>query len=399
MAKSKIKSFNSIIIAILIIVISVVGLALSTITIQNSNHTQKVYDVNSLDSKESDQIYVKMEIPNKESGEKNQWKQTASLWGAQYDIYLTNNTYSILEDYSVQMTSGSELIIDSSWNGKYMLSTDKKTITMEGIAEADNQEIKPGQTVKFGMVLHTPLPLKSADFKIIGYYEQQPFNSPFFILSGIALIAGILVLIISVIIYSLINRQFAKTDEKVDNLLFLLAKLIDSGDSYTKKHSVNVADISRKIAGELGLSAAAQNNIYYDAILHDIGMLSVSHSILQKESPLTQSEVDEIKKHTSKGSDYIQGYEDIPNLTEAVLYHHEHFDGSGYPMGLKSSQIPLVARIIAVADAYDAMSNDRAYREKLPIEKIISEFENNAGTQFDPKITRIAVNLIKSGRI
>ena len=153
------------------------------------------------------------------------------------------------------------------------------------------------------------------------------------------------------------------------------------------------------IAEKMGYEGEELDRIYYIALLHDCGKIGVPDNILGKPGKLTAEEFEIIKSHTVRGGEILSSFKSLKNAGEGARYHHERYDGKGYPEGLAGENIPLIARIICVADSFDAMNSNRVYRKKLTSEYIISELENNKGAQFDPKIADIMLNLIKSGKI
>jgi HD-GYP domain-containing protein (c-di-GMP phosphodiesterase class II) len=171
------------------------------------------------------------------------------------------------------------------------------------------------------------------------------------------------------------------------NTIETLIKSIEAKDLYTKGHSERVAAYSVTIGKRIGLSELELENLNYLSLLHDIGKIAVKDTVLNKNGKLTGVEFGKIMEHSLVGADIIK---DIKLLQEkdyeVVLYHHEKWDGSGYPHGKKGIDIPLPARIIAVADAFDAMTSDRSYRQAMPREKAVDELLINAGKQFDPEI-------------
>jgi HD-GYP domain-containing protein (c-di-GMP phosphodiesterase class II) len=177
------------------------------------------------------------------------------------------------------------------------------------------------------------------------------------------------------------------------------ASLIDFKDPYTKDHSARVSYYSVKIARKLGLSDDFVRNIAYIALMHDCGKLLIEDDILSKPSKLTDGEYNIMKTHTTNGGLALENFTSIEGIKDGAMYHHERWDGAGYPKGLKGEEIPLCARIIAVADALDAMSSDRCYRKRLPKEVILEELETCAGSQFDPKIAELTIKMINSGEI
>lgn len=174
------------------------------------------------------------------------------------------------------------------------------------------------------------------------------------------------------------------------------ANAIDAKDAYTKGHSQRVAQYSKLIAQKLNWSELAIKNLFYTAILHDIGKIGIPDYILCKTTQLNVDEYDIIKKHPEIGSHILEDVILVPYLGIGAYSHHEKYDGSGYPLGSVGDEIPLIGRIISVADAVDAMRSDRAYRNKMPIPQVISELKKNRGTQFDPIITDIMIGILES---
>lgn len=174
---------------------------------------------------------------------------------------------------------------------------------------------------------------------------------------------------------------------------------VDAKDEYTAGHSDRVAEYSRMIAKELNFTEEEILNVYYCGQLHDCGKIGVPEAILNKPGRLTDAEFDRIKSHTTKGYDVLKNLSSIPSAAIAAKYHHERYDGKGYPEGLKGEDIPIVARIICVADSFDAMNSNRIYRKHLDKTYIMNELTINAGTQFDPKIAKVFLKLIEQGKV
>jgi len=167
-----------------------------------------------------------------------------------------------------------------------------------------------------------------------------------------------------------------------------LAAAIDAKDPYTKGHSERVAETSVALAQELNLSGRDIENIEYTALLHDIGKIGIDDMILGKSSKLSNEEFKKIKEHPIVGAKIIEPIDFLKNSYWAIYHHHEKYNGKGYPDGIKSEDIPILARIIAVADAYDAMGSDRPYRKKLNKDKILKELNDQSGKQFDPEVVK-----------
>ncbi len=178
-----------------------------------------------------------------------------------------------------------------------------------------------------------------------------------------------------------------------------IANTIDAKDEYTKGHSRRVSEYSVAIAEEMGFSEKEIREIRAIALLHDIGKIGVPDAVLNKPGKLTQEEYQLMKQHTVIGAEILKDIEMLPGIDIGAKYHHERYDGKGYPDGLKKEEIPKIARIIAVADAYDAMTSNRVYRKQLTDEKVMSELEKGNGTQFDPEAVTALLKLLKEGKI
>lgn len=178
-----------------------------------------------------------------------------------------------------------------------------------------------------------------------------------------------------------------------------LVEAIDAKDAYTNGHSRRVAEYSVMIAEEFGKTKEECEEIYLIALLHDVGKIGIPNAIINKRGKLTDVEYGVVKTHPKMGSDILKKISSAPNLSIGAHYHHERFDGRGYPEGLKGEDIPEVARIIAVADSYDAMTSERSYRKGLPKMKARSELINGMGTQFDTRIANIMVKLIDEDKV
>ena len=191
-----------------------------------------------------------------------------------------------------------------------------------------------------------------------------------------------------------LNRRSRQLNRLTIQVMKTLAGTIDAKDKYTNGHSIRVAEYSKMIAEKLNMSLHEQEDIYYIGLLHDIGKIGVPVEIINKPSRLTDEEYAIIKTHPIIGSEILQEMSELPGIALGARWHHERFDGKGYPDGLKGDNIPLIARIIGVADSYDAMSSKRSYRDVLPQEYIREEIKRCMGTQFDPEIAEIMLQII-----
>ena len=211
-------------------------------------------------------------------------------------------------------------------------------------------------------------------------------------------IIGILLFFLPLLLARRSFELYTKMRKVYLDTIRALAAAIDAKDPYTKGHSERVAETSVALAQELNLSDRNIENIEYTALLHDIGKIGIADNILGKTSSLTDKEFDKIKEHTIMGAKIIEPVDFLKNSYKAIYHHHEKYNGKGYPDGLKSEDIPLSARIIAVADAYDAMGSDRPYRKKLNMNKILKELKDQSGKQFDPEVVKALISVLDRER-
>lgn len=199
------------------------------------------------------------------------------------------------------------------------------------------------------------------------------------------------------------KKELAKRKRQLEKvslqMIQTLSTTIEAKDEYARGHSHRVAEYAALIAGELGWSSEEIMNLKYAAHLHDIGKIGIPDMLLNKPARLTPEEYSVIKEHTVIGAEILKNISLIPHVAEVARSHHEHYDGTGYPDGLAGEDIPLSARIVAIADSYDAMNSRRIYRNALPPEKIFEEIKNNRGIQFDPELADIFLKLLCDDRV
>ena len=198
-------------------------------------------------------------------------------------------------------------------------------------------------------------------------------------------------------------KSLVQTKQLNDQLISLegaimaLAVAVEAKDPYTEEHLKRVVGHAVSLGKEVGLSGEEQRLLRKGAILHDVGKIGIRESILLKRGPLSKEEFEEIKIHPILGERICLPL-GVKSISEVVRYHHERYDGKGYPDGLAGEQIPLLARIMALADSYDAITSERPYRKRLPPEEALNELRRQAGKQFDPHLTLIFVSMIETGR-
>ncbi|MFB3886446.1 MAG: HD domain-containing phosphohydrolase [Thermodesulfobacteriota bacterium] len=171
----------------------------------------------------------------------------------------------------------------------------------------------------------------------------------------------------------------------------VLAEAIDAKDPYTRGHSDRVTRMSLQVASHFGFAEGRLESLEYGALLHDIGKIGIRDEVLQKPSALNAEEYQYIQEHPLIGVKIVEGLEFFKDKIPVIRHHHEHFDGSGYPDGLVGETIPLEARIVAVPDAFDAMTSARPHRGMMPLQDVLMELEKCKGTQFDPKVLEVFI--------
>ncbi len=191
-----------------------------------------------------------------------------------------------------------------------------------------------------------------------------------------------------------IAERKGQMERMTSQIMKTLAYVIDAKDSYTNGHSLRVAKYSREIAKRVGKSDNYQERIYRMGLLHDVGKIGIPDEIINKEGRLTDEEFNTIKAHTVIGDGILKNMTELPRISLGARHHHERYDGKGYPDHLKGLEIPEEARIIAVADAYDAMTSNRSYRGILPQAEVRKRIVEGIGTQFDPEFAKIMVEMI-----
>ena len=193
----------------------------------------------------------------------------------------------------------------------------------------------------------------------------------------------------------LANKQIEMGKQTV----IAIARTVDAKDQRTSDHSKRVAIYSSQIARAYGLDEKQCRDIEWSAQMHDIGKIGIPDAILNKPSRLTDEEYATMKSHTTRGAEILKDFTLLDNVIDGAQYHHERYDGRGYPKGLKGEEIPLFARIIGVADAFDAMTANRIYRQQMDFSYVLGEMQRCRGTQFDPKFVDILLKLINDGTI
>ena len=198
------------------------------------------------------------------------------------------------------------------------------------------------------------------------------------------------------------QAKLAEANKQIEmgkQTVLAIARTVDAKDVRTSEHSKRVAIYSKQIAKDFGLSDEQCRDIEWSAQMHDIGKIAIPDAILNKTSRLTDEEYATMKTHTTHGAEILKDFTLLNNVIDGAEFHHERYDGRGYPKGLKGEEIPLFARIIGVADAFDAMTANRIYRKQMDFSYVLGELERGRGSQFDPVFVDILLKLIRNGTI
>ena len=368
------------------------------------NHKAKTYKGTITEANESFELVLNISKSwTNDAGTENQTE------GQQFDFTIIDNKDYNLNNWKIVIENnieGYKLVdIDSAWNVEY--EVDGTTFTIKPEKDIDLVSLSRSKNNSFGFILINNIKVEETDFTNISYTLTGIRHKDFIEYKAFWVLLFALVIYvaftISYIIIKLKERNFEAFKENtykiINQSMNTFASLIDTKDPYTKDHSARVSYYSTKIARKLGLDDEYVRNIAYIALMHDCGKLLIDDDILTKPAKLTMEEYEIMKTHTTNGGKALQNFTSIKEIVNGAMYHHEHYDGTGYPKGLKGEEIPLSARIIGVADALDAMASDRCYRKRLTEEVIKQELIECSGTQFDPKIANLVVEMINSGEI
>ncbi len=282
-------------------------------------------------------------------------------------------------------------------------------IRQKDLSEINYTNLAPGDYVFTMALFNSKRELKSDILrfpfsKAYAFYDSKLFVA-YFVLVSCLIIAYFTFFIVKLWMQKIIDEkqhllELAEQQIKMgDETIVTIAQALDARDPRTKSHSVRVAEYSVMIARKLGFDEKQCSNLRKIALLHDIGKIGIPDRILNKPERLTEEEYAIMKSHVTIGSEILKNFKSIDNLADGIKYHHERYDGKGYVMGLKGDEIPIIGRIISVADAFDAMSANRVYRNKLDLDRVIHEIEKGKGAQFDPKCADIMLELIRTGKL
>ena len=322
------------------------------------------------------------------------WTESFGVKANQYDGAVINNTKDPMVDWTVQFKLPDKSKINDSWSCDYTIDSDN-VITIRGLDF--NYDIPPGESSTFGFILFSPITVDIEEFTVTATPVYKATHFALFYVLCVATIIWLTAIIstISVRVMSVYYKRRREMDRQIIiQSIKTFTNFIDAKDPYTNGHSSRVAQFARAIASHMNFTEEELDNLYYIALLHDVGKMGIPDNILNKPAKLTPEERKVIETHTTHGAEMLKDFSAIPDIIAGALFHHERYDGTGYPQGIKGDNIPLIARIICVADSYDAMSSFRCYRDALSREEILAELDECAGKQFDPEIAAIMIDLI-----
>lgn len=372
--------------------------------------------------------------------------------GTIYELVVVNNCSDTLIDWKAVVSIPEDMCVNNSWNGefefhqhvkaggekvqtldlaeysKYELTLDHYMTAFgpmiplyEGdyfvyYPDADMGEMPIGpkradsdkeSSARIGFIMYAAD--KAIDYAAnfeegeLRYHLQTSIlkNPLFWVLGGMAVVwvSSLLALILVKMNLKRFIEQQKRDEIIIEQTMQTFVNFIEAKDPSTMGHSLRVAKYSKMLAEKMGFSEEECNHIHGIALMHDCGKIYIPDEILSKPGKLTDEEYEIMKKHTVYGSEILRDFTAIEGMGTGALCHHERYDGKGYPNGIAGEEIPLIARIIGVSDAFDAMNSRRCYRSSLSAEVILSELKNNKGKQFDPNVIDCLLSLIESGEI
>ncbi len=371
--------------------------------------------------------------------------------GTIYELTIENNSFDVVSEWGFSLEMGEDVFFNDGWCGTFTIHQDinganrfyplTSGITTAKLGDLDYVatsscilvplytgdffEYLPSEEAREMPVDAANRKTKEPAVKIIGYIlyiKDKPIDyvanfsggkvwyKLYRPLTDEHIFRGSVLLFASWLVYLLILgvshaktkkllRQRERDKMIIEDSMNICINFIEAKDPNTQGHSLRVAQYSKLLAHRIGLSAQDVDDIYYIGLLHDCGKISIPLQILAKNGKLTDEEYEIMKSHSVKGYRMLKEFRTLPNIGLGAYCHHERYDGKGYPQGLQGENIPLIGRIIAVADAFDAMNSRRCYRDRLSKEVILQELENNKGKQFDPHILEAFLELLNQGQI
>ncbi len=314
------------------------------------------------------------------------------------ELVLTSDAQRITIEYAtLSYTDTTELRVQTCLKG----FDNQKQLSAEKSSAVSYTNLRGGEYT-FEVTAYSPDDGELATCTLLIRKEKKLVEQPLFwvlLAIGVILLSATTVLLYARNKMKSIQKRQQEYKSIIEQSLRTFANTIDAKDPYTNGHSYRVATYARELAKRMGMSSLEQENIYYIALLHDIGKIGIPDTILNKPGKLNDEELATIRKHVTIGGEILADFTALEGITEGAKYHHERWDGKGYGEGLSELDIPMVARIIGVADSYDAMSSDRCYRGALEEEVIKSELIHCSGSQFDPDVVPHMLAMMEEGMV
>ena len=331
------------------------------------------------------------------------WENETGAFITIMDCSLLNTKHYDFSAWTIQLKVPENTKIGNAWNCNITLDNQILSITPRG---DENTVIRHNTERTFSFMLVSDKAITFNTAKIYGKFRQRLFYTESFVI--ILTLIGLLILGMFAlsVLYKFYRDRMQQAMEQlrhentiIQQTMSTFSSFIDNKDPYTRGHSQRVANYTREMIKRMGYSPSDQQYAYYAGLMHDIGKITIKDEVLNKTTRLSTDEWEMIQKHTTNGAELLKNFTILPLINDAVLYHHERYDGNGYINRLKGENIPLIARVVCIADSYDAMATNRCYRLKFSEERIIKELERCAGKQFDPDIVPVMISIIADGTI
>ena len=333
----------------------------------------------------------------------NSWTETNDMNLFSYEAILANTTDTDLKDWCIKLKIPAQTSVENTWDCTAYIEDNYLYLKAE---EHINEKINSKSESHFGFLLISENDLTFRSAVITGRLCKRLSSNLLFIACILMAVISFIAFLYGFVIQKIVKNQAQLTKQRQDHdnqiieqTMKTFSNFIDNKDTYTQGHSTRVAAYVREMARRMGLDEQTQLNMYYAGLMHDIGKLTIVDDVLNKTSRLSTEEWTLIQQHTTNGAMLLKNFTILPEINDAVLYHHERYDGTGYMNRMSGKNIPLVARMVGIADAYDAMNTNRCYRLKFSEERIISELERCRGKQFDPDIVPYLISMIKDGTV
>ncbi len=337
----------------------------------------------------------------------------SNAWCGSLEIHRNTEDGENVQTVDLRNFSPSDLVLDYLQDGSdtlIFLNEGDYIVYLPGEADSEypiagnSKSAQETSNRVIGLIFYSyhATPTIFDDFEVTYYLHKGLTQVPAFWLFAALGLFWVMLLIAYIAVFA--TDRAAQKRIKQDELIIeqsirVLTRFVDAKDSYTNGHSYRVAEYSKMLGEKLGFSKEECRQLFYIALLHDCGKVTVPDAILKKPGALTEEEYATIKSHSAMGAKLLDDFTSIQGIRDGALYHHERYDGKGYPTGKSGEDIPLVGRIICVADAFDAMNSRRCYRDRHQRDYIIQELAENRGKQFDPNIVDCILELILEGRI